>query len=350
MKRIVFMLGIVLSSTFAFADEMPFYFFRFEPNQYPGLFKSNAEAQKELCKITEKNCALSSPEEFPKYAVLPLYEKADLKSKVIGALVSGQEKQIVSPGLTYKSAQSSFVISKAGIKKDLTHYVSYSSDWINSRKEGVMPALEFDEGDMYKWFYAYLRAHKAVPNSTESYMIRSSEVLAQRSDFTDRWYGLANPDENGGVLWLRYKSDLRSPKFSKMEINEKHYPNFLNEILKQFSGSAPNNKGIEPCRFIDGKLTFVYSVNANPFATFKEMLNRHKGADLGIFAKDKPNICNSKDKKISRYEVAVPLEKIYKNGFLVEGVGFLGIEWKEYVEYQEAYPLISSFSLLKELE
>src|SRR5690606_19490980 len=135
----------------------------------------------------------------------------------------------------------------------------------------------------------------------------------------------------------------RSPKFSKMEINEKLYPNFLVEILKQYSGLAPNNKGIEPCRLIDGKFTLVYSVNSDPFSTFKEMLDRHKGADLAAFAKDKPNICNSDDKEISRYEVEIPLEKIYKNGFLVEGIGFLGVEWKEFVEYQEAYPLFSSF-------
>ena len=311
---------------------------------------SKEETQKKLCQLVTKNCELSGDDKFT-FTILPLYEKADLKSQETGYFVNVTLPKRKDYGAFYESALASFVINRKGYRKDLTHYVSYSSDLAKKVSGGSIRQLAFDEGDQHKGFYAYLRVDKAIPNTSLSWMKnRSNDGFEINENVAERWYGLANPDESGGVLWLRYKSDLRSPKFSKMEINEKHYPNFLNEILKQFSGSAPNNKGIEPCRFIDGKLTFVYSVNANPFATFKEMLNRHKGADLGIFAKDKPNICNSKDKKISRYEVAVPLEKIYKNGFLVEGVGFLGIEWKEYVEYQEAYPLISSFSLLKELE
>lgn len=348
MKLILPIWLLILGSISAQADEMPFYFFRFEPYQYRELYKSNQEAQKKLCKITEKNCSLESPDEFPEYAILPLYEKPDLKSKVVGAFVNARSKGITTRGHYPKSAFASFVINNEGIKKDLTHYVSYSSEWAKATAGGALK-VAFDEEDLTrKGFFAYVRAGKALPNTTESYMTMSPEGLRQRTDFNERWYGLANPDESGSVLWLRYKSDLRSPKFSKMEINEKLYSNFLDEILKQYSGLAPNNKGIEPCRLIDGKLTLVYSVNSNPFATMKDMFNRHKGADLGAFAKDKPNICNSIDKEISRYEVEIPLEKIYKNGFLVEGIGFLGIEWKEFVEYQEAYPIVSSFSLKKE--
>lgn len=331
----------------ASADEMPFYFFYFEPNGISNPI-SKKEAQKKLCKLVAKNCELSDEAKFT-FTILPLYEQADLKSKETGYFVNVTLPKRNDFGAFYESALASFVINKKGDRKDLTHYVSYSPDWVKITSGGSIMQLAFDEGDMHKSFFAYIRASKAVPNTPESYVVRAEDGFRSRSDFNERWYGLANPDESGGVLWLRYKSDLRSPKFSVMKINEKLYPNFLDEILNQYSGLELNNDGLQLCRSIDDKLTVVYPITKpNAFGAVKSMFKRYKGADLRAFAKDKPNICISDDKEVSRYEVEIPLEKIYKNGFLVGGVGFFGIEWKEFVEYQEAYPIVSSFSLKKE--
>lgn len=344
MKIILLTWVFILGAASAQADDMPFYFFRFEPYQYRELYKSNQEAQKELCQITEKNCALESAEEFPEYAVLPLYEKPDLKSQVVGAFVNARSKEITSRGHYPKSAFASFVINRDGVKKNLTYYVSYSAEWAKATAGGALK-VAFDEEDLHrKGFFAYVRADKAIPNTPESFVKNTPNGFRPRSDFNERWYGLANPDESGGVLWLRYKSDLRSPKFSKMEINEKLNPNLLDEILKQFSASKPfaKGKGFQPCRLMGGDLTIMYPTSG--FITGFEQFNKiYKGKDLEERIKNSESDCNSTKSKQSIYEVKIPLEKIYKNGFLVEGVGFWGIEWKEFVEFQEAYPAFGSF-------
>ena len=343
MKRIIFILGIVLSSIFALADEMPFYFFYFEPNGIPNPM-SKKEAQKKLCQLVTKNCELSGDDKFT-FTILPLYEKADLKSKETGYFVNVTLPKRNHYGALYESALASFVINRKGDRKDLTHYVSYSSDLVKKISGGLISQLAFDEGDQHKGFYAYVRADKAIPSTSLSWMKnRSNDGFEINENVAERWYGLANPDENGGVLWLRYKSDLRSPKFSKMEINKKLYPDFLDEVLKQFSASRPfaKGKGFQPCRLMGSDLTIMYP--ANGFITGFEKFNKtYKGKDLEERIKNSTSDCNSTDSKQSIYEVRIPLEKIYKNGFLVEGVGFWGIEWKEFVEFQEAYPAFGSF-------
>src|SRR5690606_7449021 len=131
---------------------------------------------KELCKITEKNCTLESAEKFPKYAVLPLYEKPDLKSDIVGAFVNAQSKGQTSWGHFPKSAMASFVINNSGVKKGINHYVSYSGDLVKSdmEKGDGLRGVEFDEEDLHrKGFYAYVRADKAIPSTTESYMTRN---------------------------------------------------------------------------------------------------------------------------------------------------------------------------------
>lgn len=348
MKIILLAWIFVLDIASVYADEMPFYFFRFEPNQYPELFKSNAEAQKELCKITEKNCTLESAEEFPKYAILPLYEKPDLKSNVVGAFVNAQSKGQTSLGHFKESALASFVINKSGIKKGIEHYVSYNSEWVKTWLENgdFTGVIAFDVGELHaKGFFAYVRADKAIPNTPESYVVRVDDSFDPKEKFDERWYGLANPDESGGVLWLRYKSDLRTAKYIGVDLNVDSDTDLMKKLKNDLGFTTKNEVSrLRLCRMPNSRTaTFVYAPYLPDFKTSISKLNSLKAAEIEKLIKGKNDPCLQKGSKTSRYEYEVELDLIYKNGFFVQGVGFGGIERKDLVERQKVRSLFMEY-------
>ena len=357
MKRIIFILGIVLSSIFALADEMPFYFFYFEPNGIPNPM-SKKEAQKKLCQLVTKNCELSGDDKFT-FTILPLYEKADLKSQETGYFVNVTLPKRKDYGAFYESALASFVINKKGDRKDLTHYVSYSSEWIKSNGGGVVGRISFDEGDQHKLFYAYIRADKALPNTTDSYMKKSKDGKELRirpeSEFVERWYGLANPDESGGVLWLRYKSDLRTPRFSYLDVNSNFSESTILELHQAFGPAEKNKiKNLFVCRMLNNeKMTLVNAVSIGD-RTSVEGSEKERKIRRELMLKEKKellknknsDICSSKSPELSKFEYGLRIDKIYENGFLKPGVGFTKIELKELVEHQRVWPLRVEFKEL----
>ncbi len=357
MKRIVFILGIMLNSTFALADEMPFYFFYFEPNGIPNPM-SKEEAQKKLCKLVTKNCELSGDEKFT-FTILPLYEKADLKSQETGYFVNVTLPKRKDYGAFYESALASFVINRKGDRKDLTHYVSYSSEWIKSNGGGVVGRISFDEGDQHKLFYAYMRADKALPNTPDSYMKKSKDGkelrIRPKSEFVERWYGLANPDESGGVLWLRYKSDLRNPRFAHLSLNPSLAKSTIDELMSVFGPAESNRyvaksdgkkvKSLFICRMLNDKeITLVHAISYDYLSDLKKKRKKLIMRDDRALPKsENREICLSEKATLSKFEYAIRLDKIYKNGFFRPGFGIPMIELKEYVEYQEVWPVLMTF-------
>ena len=369
MKRVVFILGIMLSSTFALADEMPFYFFSFRPNGLVGAI-SKKEAQNKLCQLVSSNCELAGDNNLT-FTIMPLYEKADLASKEAGYFVNVTIPRLIDYGIIYENALISFIINKKGDRKDLTHYVSYSSEWINSSKEVPGPIL-FDEGDQHKTFYSYIRADKALPNTPDSYMKKSKDGnklrIRPESEFTERWYGLANPDESGGVLWLRYKSDLRNPRFAHLSLNPSLAQSTIDELMRVFGPAESNRyvaksdgkkvKSLFVCRMLNDKeITLVHAISVRTRRSVgysSEDIDKREKARLDLMIKDKKDlpeskfseICSDRDSELSKYEYSLQLDKIYKNGFLRPGVGFGVIELKEFVEHQKIWHLEVDFKEL----
>lgn len=358
-KTLITLLLVVIacSSVDLFAGEnYPFYFFRLKPTKMKNLL-SREEAQKELCKIVAKNCEIPPdsaydypPElktkvckvvkkcDFPKdkklrFSIQKLYKSADEKSEIVGAFVnasSGLDDCFNFAEHCYISALASFVINKNGEKKELNHYVSRSSDEVEKLSDFDL-FRKIGAGEVQSSYFAYVRAMDAIPNDPLSYHVKP----------TMHWYALANPDESGSKMWFQYKSDLRTPKYGILRTNEVN-KDFQTKLDDRYNNQHLMSKPYMICRMYgDSKLSIVF-VKRGSFDTYVEESTKHNVKSFKGFSNGDP-VCDSKEAEPTIHETVLDVKEFYENGFLKKGFTIFGIEYTDYVEYQESVPVYSVY-------
>lgn len=352
---ILCLFGLCNSVLYA-GENYPFYFFRLKPTKMENLL-SREDAQKELCKIVSKNCEIRADSEYDyspearariskvstnfelpknkklKYSVQKLYKDSSEKSEVVGAFVNA------ASGLSYcrkfsehcyVSSLASFVINLKGDKKSLNNYVSQSQSQLND-KTGLDLSRKVGAGEYQSSYFAYMRAMDAIPNDPLSYHAKP----------INHWYALANPDESGSKMWFQYKSDLRTPKYAILRTNEVN-KDFQTKLDNRYNNQHLISKPYLICRMYgDNKLSIVF-VRRGTFDTYVEESRKHKVKSFKAFSSGDA-VCDSKETEPTIHETVLNVEEFYENGFLKKGFTIFGIEYTDYVEYQESVPVYSIY-------
>ena len=355
---ILFATYILLSNFPVSAGEnYPFYFFRLKPTKMKNLL-SREEAQKELCKIVSKNCEIppdsaydyppearailskvSTDFEMPsdkklKYSVQKLYKDPDKKSEIVGAFVNAASGLWYCKNFAehcYASALASFVINLKGEKKYLKNYVSETPDMIDRKTRNNL-ASKIGAGEYQSSYYAYMRAMDAIPNDPLSYHAKP----------TMHWYALANPDESGSKMWFQYKSDLRTPKYALLKSDRNIQSEFHSRIDKIYDVKGMVGKTFMICRTLSNESLSIVLVVSGSFNGYAKEVKKHKIKSFKAFNNGDP-VCDSKDSSLSSQETAVKISDFLENGFLKNGFSIFGIEYTDYVEYQESVPVFTTY-------
>lgn len=328
-KKLLVFFPFVFCLSLIAEDELPFYFFRINNNEIPNVVEKKV-AQEKLCSIVEKNCQLDAPK-IEKYSVLPLYEKPDEKSVVVGAFVNA-----VAPLESchtfrkdsehcFLEALNSFVYNSKGDKRNFSHYVSLPA---HHAVEGNYPKIlqqPYKVAESRRNFYRYLRAMDVIPKKESKY----------HDSIIERWYALANPDGSGSKLWLKYKSDLRSVKYLDLIYDDftknnkesfskirSFFAKHENSDLEKFYNGNDNWVGYNFCKLKGDKLQLIALARnkvefSYPRYYFKRMNNDQKTS----LENNKQNIDPCSEVMIKYVGIEIPLKDFYENGFFNNDFG-----------------------------
>jgi len=328
-------------SVFA-SDDFNMYFFKFYISDLTNIEDAKS-AQAKLCGMIDKNCELKVTETINEYSVLPLYSEPDEKSKVIGAFVNARSREKYCAEMLkgdkylygkdhhdtehcFESAFASFIVNKNGVKKNLTHYVSMASNIIDPKKFDQTLLVRRDNlGSSMKAFFRYLRVMD----------VKNKKIISFYEPREDNWYAFANPDESGTMLWFKFKSDLRSPKYAylfkaietggqDLKLTKSFFLKYVSDEMKSFY-KKHTNKTERDFMFVGYNFCSIKKKTSELISIQdKENFNNR-------LSKDYMDPCQDK----SNYVLELPTSSFYLNGFLTNSSSLIELEDNEWVEDQK---------------
>ncbi len=334
---------LITFSAFA-SDDFNMYFFKFYISDLTNIEDAKT-AQKQLCAMIDNNCELKVTETINEYSVLPLYSEPDEKSKIAGAFVNARSREKYCAEMLkgdkylygkdhhdtehcFESAFASFIVNTSGVRKNLTHYVSMSSNVIDPIKfsPSILSRIDKTASSM-RTFFRYLRVMD----------VKNKKIISHYEPREDNWYAFANPDESGTKLWFKFKSDLRSPKYALLHISTENgaqdsmltkefFNNYISSEMKDFYKKHTHVTKSD-YRFIG----FVFC----SFGTDKSKLISLKYQESSDNKKDKHN---KKSKEPCgneiNYNVDIPTLSFYKNGFFANSISLIDLEDNDWIKFQ----------------